>query len=141
MKTLEKKHLSAYWPYDLNVMHQSGIIMKMTGERLSGDFLSMESVLDGFGKPILRPLSDLTKEITHNGKTFVPYKVIEQEFNIEDLDKDLNYLIKREDDGNVFISIHKQIQILERLYEWHIDVYNLIEAGLAVDINTLNQTK
>ena len=28
--------------------------------------------------------------------------------------------------------------IAQKLFEWHFDVFGLIEAGLAIDINTLN---
>jgi len=77
-------------------------------------------------KPILRPLSLLTKEIEHLGERFVPY------------------------DTNIFTkyrmnTLHpKHINIVgmpywcvQKLIEWHFDVFGLIEKGLAVDINTL----
>lgn len=31
--------------------------------------------------------------------------------------------------------------ILERLCEWHFDIFGLIEKGLAVDLNTLHKIK
>lgn len=86
-------------------------------------------------KPILRPLSDFTKTIIHNKEEFVPNTKIENLFDIEDLDMYLNYLVKREDDGNVFISRQKQYSIIQQLLEWHFDIFSLIDSNLALDIN------
>jgi len=33
-----------------------------------------------------------------------------------------------------------QLQLFEKLFEWHFDVFGLIEKGLAIDINTLKQS-
>lgn len=83
-------------------------------------------------KLILKPLSDLTKEITHDGKTFVPIeriKTLTDENHFEYIER--------------FIYDTETIEIIpywviELLFEWHLDVFGLIEQGLAVDINTLN---
>ncbi len=78
-------------------------------------------------KPILHPLSDLTKEIDHNGEKFVP--VVE---------------IMKIKDGGEWISVQYQpiknnpYWVIEKLYEWHFDIHGLIGEGLAIDINTLN---
>jgi len=69
---LELRHLAPYLPYELMVRHESGPKMSMTTERQKGDFLSIESVIDGAGKPILYPLSRLTTEIESKGERFVP---------------------------------------------------------------------
>lgn len=34
--------------------------------------------------------------------------------------------------------LNNQLQLFQKLYEWHFDVYGLIERGNAIDINTLN---
>lgn len=44
--------------------------------------------------------------------------------------------------GNFFLTnqyIINNYSLYEKLFEWHFDVFGLIEAGLAIDINTLNQ--
>lgn len=87
--------------------------------------------------PILHPISDLTKEIEHNGKKFIPNIKLENEFDIEDFDIHLEYLVSREDDGNVYISIEKQLNIVLKLIEWHFDIAGLIERNEAIDVNTL----
>lgn len=83
-------------------------------------------------KPVLRPLSDLTKEIDHGGEKFVPIDWLEDEY----------YTLA------IYISA-KQLHIeprwinqceyllIKHLLEWHFDVDNLIEKGLAIDLNTL----
>lgn len=87
-------------------------------------------------KPVLRPLSSLTIPITHNGETFVPYERIESLFDIEGFSSELEYLVRREDDGNVFISIQKQLAIIEWLIEhrFHIDE----EEGTWISVDELS---
>lgn len=71
---------------------------------------------------ILRPLSDLTKEIEHNGEKFVPTKAL----SMWDLE------------GITAIDIpHIPVNLYELLLKWHFDVFDLIGQGLAIDINTL----
>ena len=81
-------------------------------------------------KPILFPLSSLTKEITVNGETFVPiYKIYEfEQWDTDELEEIIN-------DGTIE-GIYSDLDLItysqtERLFEWKIDVFGLIEAGLA----------
>lgn len=75
--------------------------------------------------PVCRPLSDLTKPITHNGETFVPMEKIE----LSQLDPDIvTRWIKAE------LLIFKNSL---KLIEWHFDIAGLIEKGEAIDVNTL----
>lgn len=117
------EHLCAYSPYGLNY------IDKDSGEITTMRTISTEvNLIDlGWGnahelkefKPILRPLSDLTKEIEHNGKRFVPYYWFGMRgINIESV-KDERW------------------HIVQRLISWHFDIHKLIDANLAIDINTL----
>lgn len=71
------------------------------------------------GKPLLRPMSDLTKEITHEGERFVPTLALDKLncFPVSDTEKALRYY--------------------DKLNEWMFDYRNLIYAGLAIDVNTL----
>lgn len=66
---------------------------------------------------ILHPL-DLTKEIEHNGEKFVP----RDKFYGNPLD---------------FKIRENSYDVVQKLLEWHFDIYNLIEKDLAIDINTL----
>lgn len=102
-------------------------------------------------KPILRPLSDLTKEIDVNGEKFVPivelsgYKDIKGELfkgyehkrfyvklRPESINEWLCHTIPSDTNSMDYFTIQK-------LYEWHFDIHGLIEYGLAIDINTLNK--
>ena len=76
--------------------------------------------------PILRPLSDLKRVIEVNGKKFVPNDTIKM------LDK--RYSVAGAEHG--FIMSYPQ-WIIEKLFEYHFDVFGLIPKKLAVDINDL----
>lgn len=84
MEKLELKHWCAYMPYGLKmIFEKSGNIRELTGLQTSSGmsmifiFNELYHSQEFFNyKPILRPLSDLTKEIEHNGEKFVPIEVI-----------------------------------------------------------------
>ena len=104
-------------------------------------------------KPILRTLSDLTKEIEHKGEKFVPIVKLAEFVNScrkwklsssglyaisENGDMDFEY-----DDGyNCFLFNNSaqldQFKLFKKLIEWHFDIANLIPVGEAIDINTLS---
>jgi len=96
-------------------------------------------------KPILHPLSDLTKPIKvegyNDGKEFVPMEELFGEvWKRNDLFPcppklfDMRNFIK----GKTSLGI-LEYRIVEGLFKWHFDVFGLIEAGFAIDINTLNK--
>lgn len=93
-------------------------------------------------KPYLRPLSDLTSEIEHNGARFVPIEYFE-------IGDDDNYAFEF-DSGNIKLinklssiashNVYHDIQFLphavvQKLTEWHFDHQGLIDRGLALPIN------
>lgn len=82
-------------------------------------------------KPILRPLSDLTKEIEVNGEKFVPLDILDKRNNIG--------LIEILEDSDLINTL--PYFCIEFLNKWHFDVHNLIHRGLAIDINTLNNDR
>jgi len=88
-------------------------------------------------KIIVRPLSDLTKEIEVNGEMFVPIeKLKERDSDIEFLgfyQSTFAFIIDEKAVGIMAIPYY----IIQQLIEWHFDIFNLIEKGLAVDINTI----
>jgi hypothetical protein len=141
---LEIKHLAHYLPYKLKCKWKKSKPYELIGLRKGNQSVSNELWIwkDGLHYntgylyeciPILRPLSDLTKEIEVNGEKFVP---IERLFEVESKnDRYLNYLeIEQQSKiGMKYISYG----IVEKLAEWHIDFQGLIEKQLAIDINTL----
>lgn len=85
-------------------------------------------------QPILRPLSDLTKEIEHNGEKFVPIrKLLEaNSFNLEKMETEyINSFAKS------MVEIQMAYDDAQLLLRWHFDIFGLIEKGLALNINTL----
>jgi hypothetical protein len=122
---LELKHLAAYLPYNMRYLDNKNKIVDL--KSIDND---VHLINFGWGdakqyseiKPILRPLSDLDKEITHDGKTFNPKFVIDMAFPSERMGL------------NPAIWSHR---VVKKLHEWHFDVFGLIEQGLAIDINTL----
>ena len=135
MKKLELKHLAPYLPYGLKYKDIPNGYQK---ERI----LRIETVkwcLDN-GKPILRPLSDLTKPIKvegyNDGKEFVPMKEL-----LDNYGKGGEYeqsILKAISSKGHFIMTMPYAS-MQLLFEWHFDVFGLIKEDLAIDINTLNK--
>ena len=124
MGKLELKHLAPYLPYGL----------KMYSENLKGDNVyqwklkpeHIEDALAFQNKPILRPLSDLTKD-SHSIKLFEL---------CGNIDENLDYLCEFNGDlTNTSLSF----RATQYLFLYHFDVFGLIPEGLAIDINTLKQ--
>ena len=109
-------------------------------------------------KPILHPLSDLTKPITHKGETFVPMLRLAQikvskglfedkgptiDFKCKIVEKPFGKLAKctKLDEWVVMISLSEperaDFWIIQTLIEWRFDIAGLIEKGEAIDVNTL----
>ena len=134
---LELKHLAPYLPYELRLIEGKHSYV------LSGGNLD-EWFNWGFPprdvRPILRPLSDITKEIEHNGEEFFPLDKIRELFGIY-FDTDLDLVIEGDDyaTSEKYIGFKILQNATNKLFEWHFDVFGLIEAGLAIDINTLEK--
>lgn len=119
---LTLKQLSVYTPYELLIKVRQDI---QTG-RDRWETIEKEHVLSGYFltwnlksiTPVLRPLSDLNKEIEVNGKKFIPFIKIGIYLDIE-------YLIEEIKTGMV------PVIVFDMLLKWHFDVYDLIEKGLA----------
>lgn len=198
---LELKHLAPYLPYELKVKTKIGNLIlcqlnnstkwnawfyfcrNSKNKNQLYNFNNLKNA-DGIGRgfllkeitPILRPISDLTKEIEVNGEKFYPLeligKIIDNEYVglAEDEDgiiigkdvsprcgcpydcdcmsytynlfyKDFNFYSTVYQDGNpndmVDEIVHESYLLMQKLIEWHFDVFELIEKGLAIDINTL----
>lgn len=158
MEKLELRHLSGYLPYGLKAriedykcnyvgrefdevigFHQwdkNGLLWSVLTD--GGANPSIEKI-----KPILRPLSDLTKEIEVNVEKFIPISLLNKTFRPSS-----NDLVPYGYNGNLEIDIETEnysqtidlmdgFYIAQKLLEWHFDIYGLIEKGLAIDKNTL----
>lgn len=98
-----------YWTSDKNFVRQ--INLKSKGFK-GNEF-----------KLILRPLSDLTKEIIINHVCFVPC----EQFTFE-VESDLRKCIVDEE---------LPFAVIKQLIKWNFDIFGLIEKGEAVDYHTL----
>jgi len=168
---LELKHIVGYLPYGLKIENSYGDIVQADSiedngfKYYRGNKRELSHINES--KPILRPLSDLTKEIYVDGEKFVPLEVIGKTFEpngvFEDcvfgwntptggddyqdyyyvVKNDLTFEISCGDPGDSYSYVINEgnlhNDIIEKLYEWHFDIHGLIEKNLAIDINTLNQ--
>jgi len=124
---LELKHLAPYLPYDLTIM-TNWDIPEPYG--LNCDNIGL--AISEQDKPILRPLSDLTKEIDYVGvgNKVVFAKTFFREHS-QRLEKELKIT-----NGSPFIEF-LDYGIVEKMFKYHFDVFGLIEKGLAIDKNKL----
>lgn len=151
---LELKHLSPYLPYKLKVKTKIGNLIlcqlnnstkwnawfyfcrNSKNKNQLYNFNNLKNA-DGIGRgfllkeitPILRPISDIEKEIEVNGEIFIPLEKLESMFG------DCTKLT-----DTMLVGSFVPFGIVQKLFEWHFDVFNLIENDLAIDINTLPQS-
>jgi hypothetical protein len=142
---LELKHLAPYLPYDLRLERISYKHERF--KTLTGYDLCPDGEIDNI-KLILRPLSDLTKEIEVNGEKFVPIERLTKIFGGRPISFDGNCFYTKIQESVVrkkedLVPLHfSQLDAFNKLFEWHFDIFGLIEKGLAIsyiDINTLNK--
>lgn len=123
---LELKHIAPYLPYGVQIEVTDFCIELGSYERKEETYITTldACILHYFNtdmRLILRPLSDLTKEIEHNGEKFVPSKLLN--FDFSDLSQfDYEYI---------------PYNLATFLLEYHFDIFGLIEQNLAININTL----
>jgi len=144
MEKLQLKHLAGYLPYELKIRcFRNEQILFVEDLFLNGEVLDYLLITSKYNhyKPILHPLSDLIKLITINGITFVPdtwiYYNIKKDVEIyQFLNGEISLDIITENYSQT-INLIDGYLIMQKLLEWHFDIYGLIDKGLAIDINTL----
>ena len=144
---LELKHLAPYLPYGLKFY-----VEHLDGTQLPSWTITIDSnirqVIEFQNRPILRPLSNLTKEVEIDNVKFVPYYWFEKlnyscslgfgTIKFEHKRQHIFYL-----NPSDYESINElPYEIVVKLIEWNFDIFGLIEKGLAIDINSLeNEAK
>jgi hypothetical protein len=103
----------------------------------SHQFKLLES---GSLKLVLRPITDLTKEIEINGGKFIPTDEVLTELHRECADIHFEWIdAVLNDKANVDNYIKNcPFNMIQIFISWHFDVFNLIKRGDAININTLN---
>ncbi|MFM2204489.1 MAG: hypothetical protein RLZZ605_1453 [Bacteroidota bacterium] len=165
---LELKHLAPYFPYGLiaklsrkgifnldaeipnEKANNVGIVKNISffGEEITGQLYVTKTYSFDFEEideidVLLRPLSDLTKEIEVNGEKFVPiewFEIGDDENLSADYGKGNMKLINLLEDMSKYNVIqlgYLQYGVVEKLLQWHFDIFQLIPQKLAIDINTL----
>lgn len=185
------KKLVPYLPYGLQVQTSARKATK-SGEKLGYKMGTLHGIYFNYGnpvsvifredgdimdlnlnefKPILHPLSDLTKPCLSGGLTPIfelcdlqnqkiywtetggKTLIVNESFknqkavlfdSYEDFGT-FGYCIKSStfygtcNNGDVQINIVNQLQLFEKLFEWHYDVYDLIKQKKAININKIKQ--
>ena len=177
---LELKHLASYLPYKLKVASgdwydedckldrigtmvmnydnytPNNISINQLCGNIDGKF-TIYGVIKRKAKPILRPLSDLTKDIDgvvhlvelakiehpcsiYHSFTGSSVEVAGNENNSLNFrfDFDNEFFINSEFDcDDIYYPVMYQLELYEYLFKNHFDVYGLIEKGLAIDVNMI----
>jgi hypothetical protein len=135
---LELKHIAPYLPYGLKICWEnieSNIVivtMDLTGEKTNT--INLLDVIELEYKPILRPLSHLTKEIEDTEECLLDYIVEKLGSHCVNYDDWVSSAIE---DGIELRIVQAPYEVIEYCFENHYDVFQLIPRGLAIDINTI----
>lgn len=167
MKTLELKDICGYLPYGLKYQWTNMKSVRLISMTDEVDYSSQHSLSTAWewmvhrqARPILRPMSDLTKEIRqncyNNSKPFIP--IVELACMLEaqgywrvygagaaDFGEDGESCIAQlVFDGDHFVytvddeyDTFNSVAIYDKLNAWMFDYRGLISAGLAIGVNTL----
>lgn len=157
MKRLTIKEVTPYLPFKLqwkfegsdDIHEVMGIDITDFGIHLFSPYGDYGKCRIYEGKPLLRPLSQLTEEIEHNGERFVPIDRINNYGKTSGLqpvsygicDRDINPNLTTYGGGSWEGGIEEDIstfqfyRLYEKLFEWHFDVFGLIDRNLALPID------
>ena len=148
MEKLTIKELAPYLPYELQwVFEGSDDVHEVVGLDITDFGVHIISPYGDSGrcsikegKPLLRPLSQLIEEIHHNGEKFVPMVELEKIRKDIEIYRPLNLHYPLEiniqtEDYSQEIDLHDGYLIMQKLLEWHFDVFRLHEKNLALPID------
>ena len=154
---LTLEHIAPYLPYGLKC-HNMGntdeeghaFVSEIIGLDQDAVWVSHEYEDDDYAYsdtfPLLRPLSDLTKEIEHNGEKFVPWVEINKFLNGGKFQAHYNIIEYNEWDSlTIGFGDHcagyslnlESLPVIQMLLKWHFDLFELISQNLAIDINSI----
>ena len=112
-KSIPLKEIVGFLPYGLQIYRLAEANNPQTVKLTTGVLMLWEDNYYDEFKPIVRPLSDLTKEITHNGENFVPIVKIAEMLGYDNLIKfdedsgyefiEYGYIERYEDDQQPYV--------------------------------------
>ena len=145
METLTLEQLAPYLPYsvmaqDINTKEVRLVTLlhfTYNTKTVGHNHLIYNGLLLSKHLLVLRPLSDLTKEIEHNGETFVVIDILEQDENNDYL-ADCNIWTQKLFEEQKILSLEFiPYGVMQILFKYHFDVFGLIPKNLAIDINQI----
>ena len=144
-KELTIEHLAAYLPYGVSVsccfFEGTKTIVPLVTVNPWSDMrkgVSIDQVSHYSGKLLLRPLSQLTETIEHNGERFVPMERLREECDCTAMHEFLDALI--DDPKTVADKMgYAPYDTFKAMLSWHMDVLSLIGSGLAEPIPSIEQ--
>jgi hypothetical protein len=136
MEKLELKYLAPYLPYGLKIMY-NGRIVEI--DAIGSDYVLTDesfqyNVSFQYVRPVLRPMSDLVKNISVNGVKITP---IESMFLPCGERKILTSWAK---ENKCWLGTQISYLIYENLFELHFDVFGLIDKGLAISYSDVQSS-
>jgi len=136
---LELVHFSSYLPYNLKMTTPNGERILKGIDTAPGNAIGLLYWVDtkqamSFHvdcKPLLLPLLELKDELLDklNDKFFMGTMALNDEYSINHFMYELN-------NGHLKMPFWKSVQVYEWLLSKHFDVFNLINSGLAVPLNS-----
>lgn len=137
MKQLTIGDLAPYLPYKLRIVDEEGESEFLSGLDIGSNiaWTRRHCSYIGFIKPYLRPLSQLTQEIEHNGERVVTVDLLNQLSYPETIAfRYRNGHLLFNGDGSEWNFLGVPMEALQLLFSLHFDVFGLIDAGLALPI-------
>lgn len=129
-------HLAPYLPYGVNFRFNLKDVYDEYPNEIRDKILTCNSIdlCISIGKPILRPLSDLSK----NENFWHIVNIMDDNFGeYVTVDSDCDIDVDCDGGCGRYVSLHDCYNAYTELFKNHFDVFGLIEKGLAVDINTI----
>ncbi len=129
---LELKHLAPYLPYGLKIFVCENECEMTIEDEMDSETICLRDVIENNHKPMLRPLSDLDKEIKAGNQKICPIDYLEEKYYTLDLHKQCELIM----DDSRWINQCEYL-LIQYLLEWHFDIYDLLEDDLAVKIEEI----
>lgn len=133
----KQEFLAISLPYELKC-NDSNLLESNSIYKYIGSYYQMDNEIEYKNvKPILHPLTDLTKEIEYNREVFIP---IDKLYHLDMLRCDISlFEFINLDIVADHIYSNKFLEFTLILAKWHFDIAKLIDKGEAIDVNTLDE--